>query len=92
MWFAAFSSPADHDWFAPFVIKLLEADGPTLRLLRRDPFAGHAPRYVRARLWRYRFTTPEERRETGAWWHRTLLDEYLPPVALRRALETAHRR
>ena len=92
MWFAAFSSPADHEWLLPFVIKLLEADGPTLRLLRHDPFAGSAPRYVRARLWRYRYTTAEERRATGAWWDRTLLGEYLPPVALRRALETAHRR
>ena len=92
MWFAAFSSPADHDWFLPFVSKLLEADRPTLGLMRYDPFAGAAPRYVRARLWRYRFTTPDERRRTGAWWDRTLLGEYLPPVALRRALETAHRR
>ena len=56
MWFAAMSSPMDHEWFVPFVIKLLEADRPTLRLLRVDPFAGEAPRYVRARLYRYHFT------------------------------------
>ena len=84
MWFAAFSSPEYNEWFVPFVIKLLEADRPTLRLLRHDPFAGAAPRYVRARLWRYRFSTPEERRQTGAWWHRIMVGEYLPPVALRR--------
>ena len=84
MWFAAFSSPEYNEWFVPFVIKLLEADRPTLRLLRHDPFAGAAPRYVRARLWRYRFSTPEERRRTGAWWHRIMVGEYLPPVALRR--------
>jgi hypothetical protein len=35
-------------------------------------------------LYRYRFTTAAERRETGAWWHRELLGDYLPPVALRR--------
>ncbi|MDQ2952018.1 MAG: lipase maturation factor family protein [Chloroflexota bacterium] len=84
MWFAAFSSPEYSEWFLPFVIKLLQADRPTLRLLRDDPFSGEAPRYVRARLWRYRFATPAQRRLTGAWWHRTYVGDYLPPVALRR--------
>ena len=91
MWFAAFSSPAYHEWFVPFVLKLLEADRPTLALLRRDPFGGEPPRYVRARLWRYRFTSQEERRKTGAWWDRTFVGEYLPPVALRRVAETERR-
>jgi hypothetical protein len=85
MWFAAMSSPMYHDWFMPFVLKLLHADRPTLRLLRIDPFAGDPPRFVRARLYRYRFTTPAEHRESGAWWRRELLGEYLPPVSLRQS-------
>ena len=83
MWFAAMSSPMYHEWFVPFVAKLLEADVATLRLLRVDPFDGRRPRFVRARLYRYRFTTSAERRSTGAWWHRELIDEYLRPVSLR---------
>ncbi len=83
MWFAAMSSPMRQEWFYPFVQKLLEADHATLALLRRDPFAGARPRYVRARLYRYRFATPNERRATGAWWHRELLGDYLRPVSLR---------
>ena len=83
MWFAAMSSPMYHPWFVPFVARLLEADAATLALLRHDPFDGRRPRYVRARLYRYRFSTPDERRESGAWWHRDLLDEYLRPVSLR---------
>jgi hypothetical protein len=83
MWFAAMSSPMHHEWFAPFVVKLLQADRATLALLRLDPFSGVAPRYVRARLYRYRFTTPAERHDTGAWWHREPVGEYLPPVSLR---------
>jgi Lipase maturation factor len=83
MWFAAMSSPMYHEWFVPFVLKLLQADRPTLGLLRIDPFAGEAPRYVRARLYRYRFTTPAEHGEDGAWWRRELLGDYLPPVSLR---------
>ena len=83
MWFAAMSSPLYHEWFGPFLAKLLFADEPTLRLMRLDPFAGERPRFVRARLFRYRFTTPAERRETGAWWHRELIGDYVRPVSLR---------
>ncbi|TDC21737.1 hypothetical protein E1265_17320, partial [Streptomyces sp. 8K308] len=35
--------------------------------------------HVRARLYRYRFTTRHERRTTHAWWHRTPLGDHLPP-------------
>jgi Lipase maturation factor len=85
MWFAAMSSPMYHEWFVPLLAKILEADRPTLRLLRRDPFAGKPPRFVRALLYLYRFTTPQEHRETGAWWHRELVGDYVPPVSLRGA-------
>ena len=83
MWFAAMSSPLYHEWFGPFLAKLLLADAPTLRLLRLDPFDGKRPQFVRARLFRYRFTTAAERRETGAWWHRELIGDYVRPVSLR---------
>ena len=83
MWFAAMSSPMYHEWFGPFLAKLLLADRATLGLLHRDPFGGTAPRFVRARLFRYRFTTPDERRETRAWWHRELVGDYVRPISLR---------
>jgi hypothetical protein len=83
MWFAAMSSPMYHEWFVPFLAKLLEGDRPTLRLLRTDPFAGRPPRFVRALRYLYRFTTPREHRETSAWWHRELVGDYVPPVSLR---------
>ena len=83
MWFAAMSSPMYHEWFVPLLGKLLESDRPTLRLLRRDPFGGQPPRFVRALLYLYRFTTPTEHRETGAWWYRELVGDYAPPVSLR---------
>jgi hypothetical protein len=88
MWFAAMSSPRHHEWFVPLVVKLLEADAPTLRLLHSDPFAGARPRFIRATLYLYRFTTPRERHESRAWWVRSRVEEYLQPVGLRAA--TAH--
>jgi hypothetical protein len=83
MWFAAMSSPVEHSWFVPLMIKLLENDRPTLKLIKRNPFPEHPPAYVRARLYRYRFSTPAERHATKQWWMRQLVGEYLPPVRLR---------
>jgi hypothetical protein len=69
-------------WFLQFVGKLLAADRATLGLLRLDPFAGRRPTYVRASFYRYRFTSRRVRRATGAWWQRSHVGEYLPPLAL----------
>ncbi|MGH3320564.1 MAG: lipase maturation factor family protein [Streptosporangiaceae bacterium] len=80
MWFAAMSPRIAEAWFVPFVLKLLANDHATVKLLRSNPFPETGPTFVRARLYRYRFTDRRERRETGAWWSRTLLGEYLPRV------------
>jgi hypothetical protein len=83
MWFAALSPGYAEPWFGALVERLLENDRDTLRLLRRSPFPPDAPpRYVRARLFRYRYTTWRELRETGACWERTFVREYLPPTRL----------
>jgi hypothetical protein len=82
LWFAAMSPASAHPWVVPLVTRLLEHDRPTLRLLGPSPFPDGPPALVRARLYRYRFTTPAERRQTGAWWSRELVGEYLPPLRL----------
>ncbi|MFG2602719.1 lipase maturation factor family protein [Streptomyces sp. NPDC048514] len=83
MWFAALSPAYAGDWFGGLVERLLENDRDTLRLLRRSPFPPDTPpRHVRARLFRYRYTTRREMRETGAYWERTYVREYLPPTRL----------
>ncbi len=82
MWFAAMSSYQDYPWFVNFVAKLLEGDPAVLSLLRKNPFPGKSPQYIRALRYEYHFTTPEERRHTGAWWKRTLTGPYFPAVSL----------
>ncbi|MFJ4690405.1 lipase maturation factor family protein [Streptomyces sp. NPDC088766] len=83
MWFAALSPAYAGPWFGALVERLLENDRATLRLLRRSPFPpGEPPRHIRARLFRYRYTSPRELRETGACWKRTYVREYLPPTRL----------
>lgn len=87
MWFIPISPRYGEGWFVPLLVRLLEADRPTLRLLRRAPFADARPTFVRARLFLYRFTTWRERRESGAWWVREPVMEYVPPMRLRQAGE-----
>jgi hypothetical protein len=83
MWFVALSPGYAGTWFSALVERLLENDRDTLRLLRRSPFPSDAPpRYVRARLFRYRYTTWRELRETGACWHRVYVRDFLPPTRL----------
>ena len=82
MWFAAMSSYDNHPWFVVFLQRLLEADHATLGLLRSDPFQGRRPRFVRALLYEYKFTSPEEHARTGAWWIRQPRGTYFPAVSL----------
>jgi lipase maturation factor 1 len=81
MWFAALETPEQNPWFAGLIIRLLQGSGDVTRLLARNPFPDKPPRYIRAMFYRYRFTTSEERRQTGAWWKRQELREYLPTIS-----------
>ncbi len=83
MWFAALGSPAQNPWFVRFAVALLEDKKEVSALLATNPFPDNPPKYVRARLYRYRFTTAEEARKSGAWWKREELGEYLPEVSLK---------
>jgi hypothetical protein len=82
MWFAALGSPRENPWFGGLIIRLLEGSREVTRLFADNPFPNQPPRYVRAILYRYRFTTASERRQTGAWWKREELGDYLPTVSL----------
>ena len=79
MWFLALSPRYGAGWFDRLIDRLLAADPAVLALLAHDPFDGEAPRRVRARLARYRFSNRAERRATGQVWivshdpHRTLV-------------------
>ena len=83
MWFAALSPGYAGSWFGPFVERLLRNDPATLKLLRHNPFAQPPPKFVRAGCTCYRFTTRSERKESGAWWVREDIDEFLRPVRRR---------
>jgi hypothetical protein len=82
MWFEAFSPRPQDEWFVALLERLLRGDAATLSLLKTNPFPDRPPRYLRARYYRYWFTTSAERRETGRWWNRQLASEYVAPITL----------
>lgn len=85
LWFAAHSPSYARPWFGEFLERLLRNDPATLRLLRHNPFPDAPPRWVRARLCEYRFTTVRELLDTHAWWVRTVVSEFAPPISSGRA-------
>jgi osmotically-inducible protein OsmY len=80
MWFAALESYDRNPWFERFLARLLEDAPAVTGLLRTDPFAGDPPRFVRALLYRYRFSDPATRAATGQWWTRELVGLYAPAM------------
>jgi hypothetical protein len=90
MWFLPLSPFYGESWFVPFLGRLLEGDPAILRLLRINPFPDRPPRYIRARLFHYRFSTWRELRETGAWWVRTPAGDFVGPLRLAAATSTMH--
>jgi len=82
MWFLPLGHSLD-DWFTAFLVRLLEADAATLKLLRHDPFEGQNPRWVRAVSYRYRFATRAEHREHGVVWVRDRRRVIVQPMRLR---------
>jgi hypothetical protein len=68
------SSPTDR-----LLQRLLEPQGPVHGLFARVPFADTTPVQVRARLFAFTPTSPEERSRTGDWWHMDLVGEHAAP-------------
>jgi hypothetical protein len=83
MWFLPLSPLYGEAWFVRLLERLLSNDPLILGLLRRNPFPDEPPAVIRARLYRYRYTTWAERRASGAWWSRELIGEYFPALRLR---------
>jgi len=84
LWFCSLS-----DWQQSQIVPrteelLLTNDADVLALFKDagggNPFAQRPPRFVRAVLWQYWFTSLEERRRTGNWWRRKYLGLYAPEL------------
>lgn len=81
MWFLALGSWRQA-WFSAFLEKILDGDPQIRRLLRTDSFDGQAPELIRVRVFEYRYTTRQERQQTGQWWWREELGTLVSPSGL----------
>ncbi len=77
MWFVTLHSK-HLPWFEEFLYALLENSPHVTDLLEHNPFPDEAPRYIRVDAYKYTFTTPEQRQQTGNWWHREAKGPFLP--------------
>jgi lipase maturation factor 1 len=82
MWFAALGTYRQNPWFVNFCFRLLQGSPEVIALLKKCPFPDSPPKYIRAHSYHYQFTSPQERKRTGAWWKRESEREYLPPISL----------
>lgn len=91
IWFLPFSVvvtpsgirvPGYSRWFFNFVQRLLTNDRALLSLMGPNPFPEAPPAFIRALFYRYRYSTSDQKRQTGAWWSRQLLGTYLQPISL----------
>ncbi len=83
MWFAALGRYQENPWFLSLCQRVLEGSPPVLSLLAKNPFPNTPPKHLRAIVYEYHFSTPTQRRATGAWWTRTQQGLYCPVLELR---------
>lgn len=81
MWFAALGNYQQNTWVGGLMYRILQGDKRVLGLMEPPPFET-PPRYLRAQLYLYQYTTPAERARTGAVWQRTFVRTWLGPVSL----------
>jgi hypothetical protein len=81
-WFLPFRSFNTQLWFQQFLTKLLQGSYRVTKLLKYNPFPDSPPRFIRALVYDYEFTTSKEREETGHWWKRRLLGSFSPTMRL----------
>jgi hypothetical protein len=77
MWFVTLH-PKHLPWFEEMLYTLLQESHDVDSLLQHNPFPDQPPRYIKVDTYRYTFTTPEQRAQTGHWWQREAQGPILP--------------
>ncbi len=80
LWFASLGSWQEYPIVPRTEELLLENDQAVLSLFAGNPFSSTPPRFVRAVLWQYWFSSMEQKRKEGIWWQRQLLGPYGPTL------------
>lgn len=84
MWFLPFDDFESETWFQQFLYRLLTGTPEVLKLIRYNPFPDKPPKYIRALMYDYRFSTRQQKKEQGWWWQRDLIGLFSPVMFLKR--------
>jgi hypothetical protein len=82
LWFASLGEWQQNDIVPNTEERLLTNSPDVLHLFAGNPFSAAPPKYIRAVLWQYWFTSMKEKHDTGNWWKRQLLGQYAPTLTL----------
>ena len=80
LWFASLRTWREEPIVPRTEQALLRGSPDVLPLFAANPFPKQPPKMIRAVLWQYWFTTPEEKRATGMWWRREQVGLYAPTL------------
>lgn len=83
MWFLPFDSFASQNWFHLLLYQLLKGNPDVLKLIRFNPFQDQPPKYIRAVMYDYKFSTKQQKKELGWWWQREYLGLFSPLMSLK---------
>jgi hypothetical protein len=76
LWFVPTQHPVQMYWFAQFMEQLKAGSTSVIKLLAQNPYPDAPPKYLRVLVYRYSFTSREEKAQTGHWWQVEYLGEF----------------
>jgi hypothetical protein len=82
LWFASLADWQQSDIVPRTEERLLTNSRDVLNLFAGNPFPSAPPKFIRAVLWQYWFTTMKQKRETGDWWRREFVGLYAPVLTV----------
>ncbi|XP_050408218.1 lipase maturation factor 2 isoform X2 [Patella vulgata] len=80
MWFAALGSYQNNPWFVNLIYRLLTNQKEVLELMHKNPFPVNPPKYIRATMYHYYFTSSDTKNKLFSkrnWWSRKKMTEYI---------------
>ncbi len=83
MWFEALNPKRRSIWFEQFLLRLLQGSPQVLALLEHNPFPDKPPKYIRALIYPYTFSSAQQGDRTGQIWQRGKATVYNPAISLK---------
>jgi lipase maturation factor 1 len=80
LWFASLGEWRSNPIVPRTEERLLTGSADVIALLAGNPFPQAPPSQIRAVVWQYWFSTPDQKRTQGAWWTRRFLGLYAPTL------------